>query len=145
LVAVTWLWGGHQAEDFLEGFAYVHDNINNIAALGRVQRPRRSEELRAASFEGLFRSHLQRAWAMPRTGYAASIIGFVRQAALVTAGPYRTGQLCVQRVMASRAWTDPQKRWLRRIAEQIERNQVDRKQSTGSRRADGGFVRVKDV
>lgn len=53
----------------------------------------------------------------------------------------------MQKVMASRLWTDPQKRWLRRIGEQIEkeividREAIDREPFA----ADGGFVRLNKV
>jgi len=50
-------------------------------------------------------------------------------------------------VSASRTWSDPQKRWLRRIGEQIEkeivvdREVIDRQPFA----ADGGFVRLNKV
>jgi type I restriction enzyme R subunit len=50
----------------------------------------------------------------------------------------------MRRVLGSRAWTDPQKRWLRRIGEQIEkeivvdRDAMDRDPFA----ADGGFARL---
>jgi type I restriction enzyme R subunit len=53
----------------------------------------------------------------------------------------------MQKVMASRAWTDPQKRWLKRIGDQIEkevvvdRAAIDREPFV----ADGGFVRLNKV
>ncbi len=53
----------------------------------------------------------------------------------------------MQRVLASRAWTDPQKRWLRRIGEQVEkeivvdREAIDREPFA----ADGGFARLNKV
>ena len=78
-------------EDFLEGFvAYVRNNINSIAALKLVvQRPRdltRADlrELRAAlDLKGYSEANLRLAWADAKNAdIAASIIGFVRQAAL---------------------------------------------------------------
>jgi type I restriction enzyme R subunit len=51
------------------------------------------------------------------------------------------------RVLEGRKWTDPQKRWLRRIAEQVEkeivvdRDALDREPFA----ADGGFARLNKV
>ena len=80
---------------------------------------------------------------------AASIIGFVRQAALGDPLiPYGDRvRAAMQRVMESRAWNDPQKRWLRRIGEQVEkeivvdREAIDREPFA----ADGGFARLNRV
>jgi len=53
----------------------------------------------------------------------------------------------MQRVLGSRPWNDPQKRWLRRIGEQIEkeivvdREAIDREPFA----ADGGFARLNRV
>ena len=53
----------------------------------------------------------------------------------------------MRRVLASRAWTDPQKRWLKRIGEQVEkeividREAIDREPFA----ADGGFARLNRV
>ena len=159
LVAVTRGYGeATKPEDFLEGFAaYVRDNINNIAALKLVvQRPRdltRADlkELRAAlDLKGYSEANLRRAWADAKNAdIAASIIGFVRQAALGDPLiPYADRvKAAMQRVLASRTWTDPQKRWLRRIGEQIEkeivvdREAIDREPFA----ADGGFARLNKV
>jgi type I restriction enzyme R subunit len=159
LVAVTRGYGqDSKPEDFLEGFtAYVRDNINTIAALKVVvQRPRdltRSDlrSLRVAlDLKGYSETNLRRAWADAKNvDIAASIIGFVRQAALgdpLVAYRDRV-QAAMQRVLASRAWTDPQKRWLRRIGEQIEKEivvdveAIDRQPFA----ADGGFARLNRV
>ncbi len=92
VVAVTRGYGeASKPEDFLDGFtAFVRDNINNIAALKLVvQRPRdltRADlkELRMAlDLKGYSEANLRRAWADAKNeDIAASIIGFVRQAAL---------------------------------------------------------------
>ena len=159
VVAVTRGYGeATQPEDFLEGFAtYVRDNINTIAALKLVvQRPRdltRADlrELRATlDLKGYSEANLRRAWADAKNeDIAASIIGFVRQAALGDPlMPYGDRvKAAIQRVFASRTWSDPQKRWLRRIGEQIEeeivvdREAIDRQPFA----ADGGFVRLNKV
>jgi len=159
LVAVTRGYGkATKPEDFLEGFAaYVRDNINNIAAMKLVvQRPRdltRADlrELRAAlDLKGYSEANLRRAWADAKNAdIAASIIGFVRQAALGDPlVPYADRvSAAIQRVLASRTWSDPQKRWLRRIGEQVEKEIVVDREAIDRQpfAADGGFARLNKV
>jgi type I restriction enzyme R subunit len=145
-------------EDFLDGFRdYVRANVNTIAALKLVvQRPRdlTRADLRALRTaldqKGYSEANLRRAWADARNvDIAASIIGFVRQAALGDAlVPYADRvKTAMASVLAVRKWTDPQKRWLRRIAEQVEkeivvdRDAIDREPFA----ADGGFARLNKV
>jgi type I restriction enzyme R subunit len=108
-------------EDFLDSFsAFVHDNINTIAALKLVvQRPRDltradlQELRRALDLKGYSEANLRRAWNDAKNeDIAASIIGFVRQAALGDAlTPYADRvRTAMQKIMASRTWTDPQLR-----------------------------------
>ncbi|MDE1181512.1 type I restriction-modification system endonuclease [Paraburkholderia sp.] len=145
-------------EDFLDSFAaFVRDNINTIAALKLVvQRPRdltRTDlkELRLAlDSKGFSDANLRRAWADARNEeIAASVIGFVRQAALGDALiPYEDRVRDAMRaIMASRAWTDPQKRWLKRIGEQIEKEIVVDRAAIDKEPfiADGGFNRLNKV
>lgn len=145
-------------EDFLESFAtFVHDNINTIAALKVVvQRPRdltRADlkELRLAlDSKGFSDANLRRAWADARNEeIAASIIGFIRQAALGDALiPYEDRVRDAMRtIMASRAWTDPQKRWLKRIGEQLEKEIVIDRAAIDKEPfiSDGGFNRLNKV
>jgi type I restriction enzyme R subunit len=145
-------------EDFLDGFRdYVRKNINTIAALKLVvQRPRdltRADlrELRMAlDQKGYSEANLRRAWADAKNvDIAASIIGFVRQAALGDALiPYADRvKAAMQRVLEGRKWSDPQKRWLRRIAEQVEKEVVvDRDALDRDPFAtDGGFTRLNKV
>ena len=145
-------------EDFLDGFtAYVRDNLNTIAALKLVvQRPRdltraNLKELRMAlDQKGYSEANLRRAWADAKNAdIAASIIGFVRQAALGDPlVPYGDRvRAAMHRIMAKRAWTDPQKLWLRRIGEQVEkeivvdREAIDREPFA----TNGGFARLNKV
>ena len=142
VVAVTRGYGeASKPEDFLDGFtAFVRDNINTIAALKLVvQRPRdltRADlkELRMAlDLKGYSEANLRRAWADAKNeDIAASIIGFVRQAALGDPlMPYDDRvRAAMQRVLASRTWTDPQKRWL-----QADRR-ADREGNRGGPRGD---------
>jgi len=159
VVGVTRGYGeASKPEDFLDSFtAYVRDNVNTIAALKLVvQRPRdltRADlrDLRTAlDLKGYSEANLRRAWADARNvDIAASIIGFVRQAALGDPlVPYGDRvKAAMQRVLGSRPWNDPQKRWLRRIGEQIEkeivvdREAIDREPFA----ADGGFARLNRV
>ena len=159
VVAVTRGYGdAGKPEDFLDSFAaFVRDNINTIAALKLVvQRPRdltRADlkELRLAlDRKGYSEANLRRAWADAKNeDIAASIIGFVRQAAIGDPlMPYEDRvRAAMRRVLASRAWTEPQKRWLRRIGEQVEkeivvdREAIDREPFI----ADGGFARLNKV
>ncbi|MER9231246.1 type I restriction-modification system endonuclease [Mesorhizobium sp. M0622] len=159
VVAVTRGYGeAEKPEDFLDGFsAFVRDNINAIAALKLVvTRPRdltRADlkELRLAlDRKGYSEANLRRAWADARNEeIAASIIGFVRQAAIGDPlTPYEDRvKAAMRRLMSSRQWTDPQKRWLARIGEQVEkeiivdREAIDREPFI----ADGGFNRLNKV
>ncbi|AEH63583.1 type I restriction-modification system endonuclease [Zymomonas mobilis] len=159
VVAVSRGYGSAtKPEDFLDSFtAFVRDNINTIAALKLVvQRPRdltRADlkELRLAlDSKGFSDANLRRAWADARNEeIAASVIGFVRQAALGDAlVPYEDRvreAMCA--IMASRAWTDPQKRWLKRIGEQIEKEIVVDRAAIDKEPfiSDGGFNRLNKV
>lgn len=159
VVAVTRGYGdAAKPEDFLDSFsAFVRDNINVIAALKLVvQRPRdltRADlkELRLAlDRKGYSEANLRRAWADAKNEeIAASIIGFVRQAAIGDPlVPYEDRVRSAMRsIMASRPWTEPQKRWLTRIGEQIgkeivvDREAIDKEPFI----ADGGFNRLNEV
>ncbi|MDA9544274.1 restriction endonuclease subunit R [Bradyrhizobium sp. CCBAU 45321] len=159
VVAVTRGYGaGSKPEDFLDTFAaFIRENINTIAALKLVvQRPRDltradlQELRRTLDLKGYSEANLRRAWSDARNeDIAASIIGFVRQAALGDPlTPYGDRvRAAMQKVIASRPWTDPQKRWLKRIGEQVEkeivvdRSAIDREPFS----ADGGFVRLNKV
>lgn len=159
LVSVTRGYGNAQRpEDFLDGFtAFVRDNLNTMAALNLVvQRPREltratlQELRRALDLKGFSEANLRTAWSQARNqDIAASIIGFVRQAALGDPlVPYADRvRGAMNRILASRSWTEPQKRWLGRIAKQIEteivvdREALDRQPFA----ADGGFNRLNKV
>jgi type I restriction enzyme R subunit len=135
----------------------VHDNINTIAALKLVvQRPRdlTRTDLRALRMaldqKGYSEANLRRAWADAKNvDIAASIIGFVRQAALGDPlVPYADRvKAAMQRVLQGRKWTDPQKRWLRRIGEQVEKEIVVDRDALDHDpfAADGGFSRLNKV
>ncbi|WP_291733923.1 type I restriction-modification enzyme R subunit C-terminal domain-containing protein [Leisingera sp. F5] len=112
----------------------MKNNQNKIAALSiLVQRPREltRTELRNLRLEldklGFSETSLRRAWNdASNEDIAASIIGFVRQAALGDPLiPFETRvQSATKAILAKAKWTDPQKTWLRRIAEQITKEIV---------------------
>lgn len=145
-------------EDFLDGFAaFVRDNVNTIAALKVVvQRPRDLTRAdlqalrRALDLEGYSEANLRTAWSQAKNeDIVAPIIAYVRQAALGDPlVPYaRRVQYAMDRIRRSRNWTEPQKRWLRRIGEQVakeivvDRQAIDREPFS----KDGGFARLNKV
>jgi type I restriction enzyme, R subunit len=145
-------------EDFLDGFTnYVRNNVNKVAALAAVvQRPRdlTRAQLRELRLEldklGYSEANLRRAWHDAKNeDIAASIIGFVRQAALGDPLiPFADRvRAAMNRIYASRAWTDPQRRWLKRIAEQAEREIVVDREALDRPPFDehGGFTRLNRV
>ena len=145
-------------EDFLDTFtSFVKNNQNRIAALSVVvQRPRdlTRAELRSLRLEldkmGFSETTLRRAWNdASNEDIAASIIGFVRQAALGDPlVPFETRvQNATKAILAKGKWTDPQKTWLRRIAEQIMKEIVVDRESIdqGTFAAQGGFNRLNRV
>ena len=159
VVAVTRGYGtADRPEDFLDAFTrFVRDNVNTIAALTAVvQRPRdlTRAQLRALRLEldrlGYSEANLRRAWHDAKNeDIAASIIGFVRQAAIgdpLVPFDERVRE-AMKRIYASRRWTDPQRRWLKRIAEQAEREIVVDREALDRAPFDehGGFNRLNKV
>ncbi len=159
IVSVTRGYGnGEKPEDYLDSFVtFIRTNLNEIAALTIVvQRPREltRAQLKALRLEldrkGFSDASLRRAWADAKNEeIAASIIGFVRQAALGDAlVPYedrlRAG---MRRILASRPWTDVQRKWLKRIEEQLAREIIVDREAIDDDpfRSDGGFQRLNRV
>ena len=92
-------------------------------------------------------TNLRQAWKQAKNeDIAASIIGFVRQAALKE--PLLPYEQRVDRALAeilkSRAWTDPQRQWLQRIGEQLKKEIVIDRQALDDEpfRQHGGFNRL---
>ncbi|MCW1985102.1 UNVERIFIED_ORG: type I restriction enzyme R subunit [Sphingomonas sp. R1F5B] len=118
-------------EDFLDQFAqFVRENVNRIAALRLVvQRPQEltREDLRQLRLEldaeGFTDTRIKRAWVDAKNeDIAASIIGYIRQAAIGDPLiPYadRVRQ-AVDAILRKRAWTDVQRKWIERIGCQLE-------------------------
>lgn len=144
-------------EDYLDGFeAYVLAHIDQMEALHIVtRRPR--DLTRKALLElrqqlasaGYHEDSLRRAWAK-RTNQdvAASIIGFVRQAALgEPLIPYeeRVNQ-ALHKIYESQAWTAEQRHWLERIAKSLINDGLVPDSKTLDEapafRSKGGFERI---
>ena len=145
-------------EDFLSGFmTWIQNNVNQIAALTVVvQRPRdltraQLKELRLELDRlGYSETNLRRAWQDANNQeIAASIVGFIRQAALGDALiPFEQRvQGAMQRILSSRDWTDPQRRWLERIAKQLRQEIVVDRPALDQPPFDdwGGFTRLNKV
>ncbi len=145
-------------EDFLDGVtSWIRNNVNQVAALTVVvQRPRdltraQLKELRLHLDRlGYSETNLRRAWQDANNQQiAASIVGFIRQAALGDALiPFEQRvQHALQRILASRDWTDPQRRWLTRIAKQLRQEIVVNRPALDQEPFDaaGGFKRLNKV
>jgi type I restriction enzyme R subunit len=149
-------YGEHKRpEDYLESFRrFLTDNMNLLPALKAVvTRPRELtrahlKELKLAlDQKGFTEAYLQTAFRDAKNeDIAASIIGFIRQAALgAPLVPYAERvDHAVRRFQAKHKLSDPQRTWLQRIANQlkaetiVDRDALDR----GQFAAQGGFTRI---
>lgn len=146
-------------EDYLEGFGvFLRDHVNEIPALLVVtQRPReltraQLRELRLAlDGAGYTEAALKSAFRdVTNQDIAAGIIGYVRRQALGDPlVPYAERvSKAVDRILARQPWTDVQRKWLKRIGQQLEKELVmdrdafDREQF---REQGGGFDRLNRV
>jgi type I restriction enzyme R subunit len=153
VVSVTRGYGNaEKPEDFLDEFAaFVRGHINDIAALNIVvQRPRdlTREALRQLRLtldaQGFTDAKIRRAWSDTKNeDIAASIIGYIRQAALGDPLiPYADRvRRAIDVILRRGGWTDVQKRWLHRIGEQLEKEIVVDRAALDQEpfKADGGF------
>jgi hypothetical protein len=96
-----------------------------------------------------YQSHRERSGhgrARTNHGHHARSQGFIRQAAIGDPlVPYAERvEAAMRRMLAGRQWTEPQRRWLRRIGEQLEREIVVDREAVDHEpfRADGGFTRL---
>lgn len=150
--------GQARPEDYLAGFKrFITGNLNTIAALTLVtQRPRdlTRADLKALRLAlekaGFPETSLRTAWRdATNADIAASIIGYIRQAALGDALiPYEDRvQRAMATMLASRPWTAPQRKWLERIGKQLAKEiVVDRAAlDAGEFQAHGGFSRINKV
>jgi len=152
---------GQKPEDYLQEFEkFIKTNKNEIAALSAVlTRPReltrkQLKELRLALDTAGFPERTVAAAWRDKTNQevAASILGYVRQAALGDAlVPYETRvDRALQKLLASRTWATPQRDWLKKIAEQTKSNLiVDRDALDDAdlifKREGGGFKRLDKI
>ncbi|MGF1511811.1 MAG: type I restriction-modification system endonuclease [Myxococcota bacterium] len=146
---------GQKPEDYLESFgAFIEQNKNELAALQVVlQRPRdlTREQLRTLKMElanaGFPEAHIKAAWSkMTNQDIAASIIGFIRQKALGSPlVPYadRVAQ-AKAKVLGMASWKPGQRKWIERIAAQLEQEVVVDEQafSSGAFKAKGGYKAI---
>lgn len=147
--------------DYLKEFtAFIQSHSNDIPALMTVlTRPRdlTRKQLRELALEldkaGFTETNLAAAWReMTNQDIAARIIGFIRQAAIGNALlPYSERvDHALQKLLASKPWTAPQRDWLKRIAAQTKANLlVDREALDDPdlvfKRDGGGFYRLDKI
>ena len=127
-------------EDYLEAFrAFLQTSLNTMPALLVVtQRPR-----------DLTREDLRKLREAKNQDIAATIIGYIRQLALGSPlVPYSERvDRGLQRLLKAHKFTEPQRKWLTRIADQVkletvvDRDSLDR----GQFQAQGGFARMNKV
>jgi type I restriction enzyme, R subunit len=143
-------------EDYLENFtAFLRENLNKIPALIVVtQRPReltRKElkELRLLlDTSGYSERNLQTAWReMTNEDIAASIIGFIRKAALGDALiPYEERvDKAMRKIIASQNWGAIQRKWLERIGKQLKAETIVDREALDQgefKTQGGGFLRL---
>lgn len=160
LLSVTPGYGsGTKPEDFIDSFTeFVKSNVNQIMALQIVvQRPReltRSQlrELRLQlDKKGFSETALRSAWSTAKNqDIAASIIGFIRQAALGDPLiPYdERVKRAIERILTRQQWTPVQVKWLKRIGEQFAKEVVVDRETldSGQFQVDtGGFSRLNKI
>lgn len=150
--------GGQKPGDYLESFReFLTDNLNKVPALIVVtQRPRELtrkhlQELRRVLDEaGYSEPYVQAAWRdETNEDIAARIIGFVRRQALgspLIDYDERVSD-AMKRLLKSRAWTNPQRQWLERIAKQLKVEIVVDKEALdrGVFKSKGGFNRLNKI
>ena len=124
-------YGDHQKpQDYLESFHdFIHQQLNQSAALGVVvNRPKdlTREQLRNVRLlldqHGFSEVSLKSAWRnQTNQEIAASIIGYIRQAAIGEALlPFdQRVANAMQKIFALQQWTPVQRNWLERLAKQL--------------------------
>lgn len=150
--------GSRPPGDYLEAFkSFVSQNLNRLPALLVVtQRPKEltREDLRQLKLtldqEGFSEQSIQTAWRDQKNeDIAATIVGYIRKLALGSPlVPYAERvDRAVARLKKAHKFTDPQTKWLDRIAKQVKLETVVDKASldTGQFKADGGFPRLNKV
>jgi type I restriction enzyme R subunit len=152
---------GRRPQDYLQEFSnFIRSCSNAIPALITVlTRPREltRKQLRELALEldkaGFSEASLATAWReMTNQDIAARIVGYIRQAAIGDPlVPYdQRVNRALQKLLASRQWSIPQRQWLQRIAAQTKANMlVDREALDAPdlvfRREGGGFTRLDRI
>ncbi|MDR6609038.1 type I restriction-modification system endonuclease [Pseudomonas synxantha] len=145
-------YGAYQKpQDYLESFHdFVHSQLNQSTALGVVvNRPKdlTREQLRIVRLlldqHGFSEVSLKSAWrSQTNQEIAASIIGFIRQAAIGEALlPFdQRVANAMQKIYALEPWTPVQRKWLDRLAKQLVHEVViDPQQVNDAFQNDGGI------
>ncbi len=151
-------WGIYnKPDDYLDSFVhFVREQINQSAALAVVvSRPKdltrqQLKEVRLLLDEkGYSEASLKAAWrSKSNQEIAASIMGYIRQAALGEALlPFdQRVANAMQTIYAKRAWTPIQRKWLDRIAKQLTHELVlDTSFVTTAFANDGGATRLDKI
>jgi len=154
---------GHarRPEDYLQEFSdFIRTRGNAIPALVTVlTRPREltRKQLRELALEldraGFSEASLAMAWReMTNQDIAARIVGYIRQAAIGDPlVPYdQRVDAALQKILASRHWSTPQRQWLQKLAAQTKANVlVDREALDDPdlvfKREGGGFARLDRI
>jgi type I restriction enzyme R subunit len=149
---------GKKPETYIAGFAaYLKANLNEIPALLTViQRPRdlTRKELREIKLvldhEGFGERALQSAFRdATNQDIAASIIGFIRQAALGSPlQPYdQRVARAITKILGKRQWTQVQRQWIDRLGKQLKKEVVLDREALDMPPfdTDGGYNRINKV
>ncbi|MFL7025224.1 type I restriction-modification system endonuclease [Enterovibrio norvegicus] len=143
--------------DYLDSFSqFIRQNINQSAALSVVvNRPKdlTREQLKEVKLlldeAGYNEAHLKSAWRKnTNQDIAASIIGYIRQAAINEAlVPFEQRvSNAMQRIYSEHNWNPNQRKWLERLAKQLVHEAVVDKSFVNQRFADqGGAKRFNSV
>lgn len=158
LLERTQTFGENQKpEDYLDSFKdFITQNINQNAALAAVvNRPRdltreQLKEVKLLLDQSKFpEASLDSAWrAKKNHEIAASIIGYIRQAAIGEALiPFEQRlQTAMDQIYTSHPWNQAQKRWLKRLQEQIKLEVViDKNFVHNLAKRDGGFKKLDKI
>lgn len=150
--------GCDRPEDYLDGFsAFIRENMNKIPALAVVtQRPKEltREDLKnlklALDRAGFTEANLQTAWReKSNADIAASLIGFIRQAALGDPlVPYSERvDRAITKIAASQPWNQAQRKWLERIGKQLKQEKILEPESfnEGAFRSQGGLKKIDKI
>lgn len=151
-------YGVHEKPaDYLDSFnQFIKQNINQSAALSVVvNRPKdlTREQLKEVKLlldeAGYNEAHLKSAWRKnTNQDIAASIIGYIRQAAINEAlVPFEQRVAnAMQRIYSEHNWNPNQRKWLERLAKQLVHEAVIDKSFVNQRFADhGGAKRFNSV